>query len=92
MSKDHDFIVPFDKAEKIIDSPQQMHKIMMDGEWTGETINKAHVVATRRDYEAEREHASERSMKIEPPSSSNPKIIQKFVKETGEKLKKDGII
>ena len=48
-----------EQAKEILKSTQQLIPIVKNGEWTGETINKAHIVATRRDYEEERSYYRE---------------------------------
>jgi len=45
--------LPFEQAERVIDSPQQLVKIMENGVWTGLTINKAEIIGTDRDSELE---------------------------------------
>lgn len=52
--------LPFAQAERVIDSPQQIVKIAgEDGSWTGETINKAHIIGTKRDFVAEQEYGKD---------------------------------
>lgn len=47
MSSGPAIIVPFEKAEKLLNSKDQLLKIVgPDGNWTGESINKAHIVST----------------------------------------------
>ncbi len=54
-NKEHDITIPFEVAEKILESNQQL--IMLRDEnntWTGKTINKTEIVATKRDYDEEK--------------------------------------
>lgn len=54
-NKEHDITLPFEVAEKILESNQQM--IMLrdgNGIWTGKTINKTEIIATKRDYDEEK--------------------------------------
>jgi len=46
------FTLPRDQAERIMESPGQFFKVTDPdtGEWTGETINKAHIVDTKPDW------------------------------------------
>ena len=51
------FTVTEIQADRILHSNQQIIQITnAKGEWDGRTINKAHIVATDRDFEAERQH------------------------------------
>jgi hypothetical protein len=39
--------LPFEQAEKVLDSKSQLIKILdVNGIWTGKTINQAHIVST----------------------------------------------
>jgi hypothetical protein len=51
MSNRTSFTLPRDKAEAIMASPQQLIRVTDEnGEWTGEVINKAHIVDTKPDW------------------------------------------
>ena len=54
-----------EQAKDILKSTQQLIPIVKNGEWTGETINKAHIVATKRDYEEERNYYREEESKAQ---------------------------
>lgn len=62
MSRGKEFSVDEIQAKEILSSPQQLIPIhsILKGEWTGETINKAHIVCTERDREAEKDFESKR--------------------------------
>lgn len=54
-NKEHDITLPFEVAEKIMESNQQI--IMLRDKnniWTGKTINKTEIIATKRDYDEEK--------------------------------------
>ena len=54
MRDKREITLPFDKAEKLLDSPNQLIKISGDdGIWFGETLNKSEIISTRRDYQKE---------------------------------------
>lgn len=82
MSKGDDISLPEDKALKIINSEGQLIKITDDknGEWTGQSINKAHIVSTVVDREATKE--SQRNTTVRLP------IIKKDYSEIKSFLKK----
>ncbi len=64
------FTIPLEEAKELLESGEQLIPIKEKGEWTGEIINKAHIVCTIRDIEKERDNSSEersRIMKIEEP-------------------------
>lgn len=47
--------LPIEQAEQVLTSTQQI--IMLydeEGKWTGESLNKAEIVGTQRDYDQER--------------------------------------
>lgn len=56
MSKGDPILLPFEKAEKVLDSDQTSVKIMdEEGNWTGRFINKSFLVSTDVDVQATRE-------------------------------------
>lgn len=66
MSTKKEFVVDAIQAREILSSPQQLIPIysVFNGDWNGETINKAHIVCTERDREAEKDFAS-KALRIE---------------------------
>lgn len=85
-----------EQAMRILASPQQLIVIKgADGQWTGETINKAHIVDTQRDFDRENNEAREENskrLKLKDPGISpkqmkaNRKRLDKMRKELTEKL------
>ena len=56
MAKGENIILPYEQAQKILNSHQQIIQVLDDnGEWTGTTINKAHIICTKEDFEAEKD-------------------------------------
>ena len=53
MSSGESITSDFEMAEKILNSEGQLVMMMVDGQWTGKTINKAHIVSTVVDDEPE---------------------------------------
>ena len=53
MSKGDPIHITENEAENLIDSKEQLVRIYRNNEWTGYTINKAHIVKTERDKETE---------------------------------------
>ena len=56
-NKKHDITLSFVQAERIVDSPNQLVKVLDEktGQWTGITINKAEIISTDHDFEREKE-------------------------------------
>ena len=53
MSNKAEYLFEEDVAEAILESDQQLIKILdEDGKWSGETMNKAHIINTKVDYDA----------------------------------------
>lgn len=53
MSKGDPILLPLEKAEKVLDSDQQIIKITDEqGNWTGQTLNKSFLVSTDVDVPA----------------------------------------
>lgn len=46
MSKGEPITIPEDEAKRVLVSDEQIVPIKKDGQWTGEVINKAHIVQT----------------------------------------------
>ena len=53
-NKEHSITLPFEVAEQILNSPDQITMLKKDGVWTGEIINKSEIVATHRDRDEEK--------------------------------------
>ena len=65
MSKGTPITLSIKQAEKLIDSEDQLFKIPdQNGEWMGQTINKAHIVSTDRDTDKEKAEAENDKMLI----------------------------
>ena len=82
MSKGDDITLPEDKALKIINSEGQLIKITdeKNGEWTGQSINKAHIVSTVVDREATRERQRDTTVKL-PVVKKDYSEIKVFLKD-----------
>src|SRR4051812_30042728 len=75
-----DITLPFEQAERVIDSSAQLVKISdKDGGWSGRTINKADVMGTERDYDEEADKNYNRSQLPEP--EFKPLDTEKFKPE-----------
>ena len=56
MAKGENITLPYEQAQKVLNSPQQIIQILGEsGEWTGITINKAHIICTKEDFETEKD-------------------------------------
>jgi hypothetical protein len=79
---------PEDEAKAILMDPKQLFPIKEpDGKWHGRTINKAHIVDTDFDHEAQRkwqEEQKERTIKLDVPR----KLTEEQRKSNIAKLKK----
>ena len=52
MAKGENITLPYEKAQQVLSSPQQVVRILDEnGNWTGTTINKAHIICTKEDLE-----------------------------------------
>ena len=72
-----DVTLPIEQAERVIDSPAQLVKVLdKDGRWSGRTINKADVMGTEHDYDEEK-HANYNRNQIEAPKVE-PMDTEKF--------------
>lgn len=93
MSDRSKFTVTEIQADRILNSQQQIIQITNSkGEWTGQTINKAHIVATERDFEAERQYRIHNTPRLAPPkekeiSDSQKQKVEKKRKEIGEMVR-----
>ena len=81
--KSNNFTLPFEQAKNVLESKSQLVMIHSKGQWTGLTVNKADVMMTERDMEAEKEW---RVNNI--PSLEEPKITP-GMKEKIETSKKE---
>lgn len=55
MAKGENITLSYEQAQKVLNSSIQIIKILdEEGNWTGITINKAHIICTKKDIEAER--------------------------------------
>lgn len=75
--------LPMEKAEKVLTSSQQLVMITdKDGKWDGETLNKAEIVGTVRDWDKERREMNSENQ-IEEPKLERLSFeeIQKFKPE-----------
>jgi len=69
--------LPIDQAEKIIDNPNQLVKLIgSDGKWSGRMINKSEIIGTERDYDHE-EHESYNKNQL-PEPIYNPFETERF--------------
>ena len=84
-NKELNFTLPMWQAEKVLDSQQQLITIEENGEWTGITVNKADVMMTMPDREAEKDWKIENSVKITAPPEE--KSSDKDVKNAKEKIR-----
>lgn len=65
MSKGDPILMPFDKAQKVLDSDKQIIKVSdEDGNWTGQTLNKSFLVSTDIDIPASREKSKKLDRKL----------------------------
>lgn len=83
------------QAMEILSSPQQLIPIKtMGGDWTGETINKAHIVCTERDRDEEKDFESkcwrieQRKLFLESVKDVSPEKLENYKKEVESNKKK----
>lgn len=76
------YTLTFEKAQMVLESPQQIVMLKDDesGEWSGEALNKADIMRTDRDFDAEREYQKLNTPKIpELPLNNQRKIdVEKY--------------
>lgn len=82
LSNREEFTLPEDKAIALINSNEQLVQITKKGDWTGETINKAHIVCTKVD----RDETRRSNMKTALPAPDYEKM--RVPKHISEHLKK----
>lgn len=82
--KKHNITLPMEKAQRVIQSPNQLVMIMDDnGQWTGQTVNKSEIISTDHDWDKEKEVLRE-NPRIE--TLANP-ITDEQMKELAAKFK-----
>jgi hypothetical protein len=83
---------PEEEAKKILASSQQLYPVKeSDGQWHGRTINKADIIETTFDYDAERRWNEEHIPKLDLPKISEEqrkKNIEKLTQMKEEFIKK----
>jgi len=69
MTKGENITLPYEQAQKVLNSPQQIIQVLNEErEWTGITINKAHIICTTEDFEAEKdEEIVQEKFRLEKP-------------------------
>lgn len=54
-NKEMNMTLSFEQAERVLNSPNQLVMLTgTDGKWNGDTLNKAEIIGTVRDYEKEK--------------------------------------
>lgn len=80
-----DISLSMEQAERIIDNPQQLVKVVDEyGKWTGVTINKAEIRGTDHDFEMEKYHSQEEHLMLDRGEMSEEEI--KKADEAREKV------
>lgn len=79
-NRKHDITLPFEQAERVMDSQTQLVKIFgPDGKWTGVTINKAEIISTDHDFDREKRDAwKENENRALPEPAFKPIDIRKY--------------
>lgn len=73
--------LPLEQAEQVLRSPQQLVMLYDEnGKWDGESINKAEIVGTQRDYYQERMFSNDVITKL-PSGAKDVVEIGKLLKE-----------
>lgn len=88
-----DVVVPWEEGERILNSPNQLVKVMINGNWNGMVINKAEIIFTHRDYDEERYNNKE--LKLEAPKEEKVDISKfkpDFLKKYDELQKNKRVI
>lgn len=89
MSNKEEFVFDEIMAEAIIDSANQIVKIEdANGKWTGQTLNKAHIILTKPDWE-ETKHLErkEDNLMLEEPEKDTNQIKDFLEKYRPESIK-----
>ena len=94
MSSGEPITLQADKAERLINDPKQLLMIYDDnGQWTGKTINKAHIVSTDRDIEKERSEVEQERLNVPKLKEvKNPKAVREAINKVKKDLFKNKII
>lgn len=95
LSNNKSISLPYEKVKEILENPLQLVMIMDDKKWTGQTINKAHIVSTTVDEEASKmENMSDFLQPQLNPEDEKDRLssIKNTLMEKREELKKRGII
>ena len=83
---------PEDEAKKILTSQNQLYPIKeQDGQWHGRTLNKAHIVDTDFDYDAQKrweEKEKNGTIKLEIPKEISEQQRKKNI-ETLKKMREE---
>lgn len=86
MSSGDGISVPLEQAETVLKSEAQLVRIIgKDGLWTGQVINKAHIVLTDRDRA--REKVEDDAERMKNPRLNEPRPTPEQIKKT-EAIKK----
>ena len=65
ISRGEPFSLPMEQAEQVLNSPNQLVMLKdKDGKWSGQTINKAHIICTDLDIEATDSERARTSIKL----------------------------
>ena len=90
LSKGDPFTLPYDQALKLLNSSEQIILLQDEnGGWSGQTINKAHIICTDRDLEAEASWRNEKVLALpEGEVKMSEEEIQKIERMKGEIGKK----
>ena len=87
MSKGNPISLPIELAERLIDDESQLIKIPNPtGQWSGQTINKAHIIST--DVDVDRERLEAENAKMLTPKIDETRDDENNREAVG-KLKKD---
>ena len=94
MSKGDPITLPMELAEKLIDKESQLLKIPdKNGNWTGQVINKAHIISTDHDTDKERIEAENDRMLIPKIEEvRNDRNTKKEIEKLRDNLKKQKVI
>jgi len=103
MAKGEEITLPYEQAQKVLNSPQQIVQITDEqGNWTGITINKAHIVCTKEDIEAREDQRTSTDFSLPAPKERNSgmesvdeimkrKMIKEYMDRMWYTLQKKGV-
>jgi len=89
MVKGEEITLPYELAQKVLNSPQQIVQVLNEnGEWTGITINKAYIVYTKEDIEAREDQITSKNFSLPEPKMEPVDEIarRKKIKEIMDKI------